>query len=196
MRINGTVRLSQMREISDSRNLLRLSRLASCNTRHVDDPPVFHANLSILRIVQSKADSMTFRCGLGFERQLGDTVIVRVVDQCLLDVVEHLRLVGSVVFDASMPIEVVIGDIGDRGTGEFQGIGEMQLEGAELNAQHIVLGINRRMRHGLADVADGRSGQSARGKHFRGHFRGRGLAVGAGDADPWRRLTRGLTVRS
>lgn len=40
--------------------------------------------------------------------------VVGVVDQRLLDVVEHLRLVGGIVLDAAMPIEMVVGDVGDK----------------------------------------------------------------------------------
>ena len=122
--------------------------------------------------------------------------VVGVVDQRLLDVVKHLRLVGGIVLDAAMPIEMVVGDVGNRRAVKFQRIGEMQLERAQFDAEHVVRRVDGGVRHGFADVANGGSGQAACGQHFGGHFRGRGLAVGAGDADPLRRLAGGVAVHA
>ena len=68
----------------------------------------------------------------------------------------------------------------------------MQLEGAQLDAQDVVARIDGGMRKRLADVADRRGFLTARLEHRRNHLRGGRLAVGAGDADPWRLHARAL----
>ena len=52
------------------------------------------------------------------------------------------------------------------------------------------------MRDRLADVTDGRCGESAGGKHLGSHFRGGGLAIGSGDADPTCRFAGGIGVHT
>lgn len=170
MRVDRAIRLGQMREIGDLRHLERLSRFSAANAGHVDDPAIFHTDLPVLRLGQREADPAAFRRGLGRERQFGDAFVVGVVDQRLLDVVKHLRLVGGIVLDAAMPIEMVVGDVGDRRAVKFQRIGEMQLERAQFDAEHVVRGVDGGVRHGFADVANGRERPGRMRSAFRRSF--------------------------
>ena len=77
----------------------------------------------------------------------------------------------------------------------------MQLEGAQLHAEHIMLGVGGAAGQAHAhvsrgNVAGGGCIQTTRGKHLRGHFGGGGLAVGSSDADPRRRLAGPRIIRA
>ena len=134
MRVHRAIRLSQMRKLRHLGDLLWHSRLATCDARHIDDPTVLHADLTILRLRQSESDLAAAFRRLGCERQPGHTLVIGVIYQGLLDAVEDLRLIRRIIFNAAMPVKMIIRDIGDRSAIQSQRIGEMQLEGTQLNA--------------------------------------------------------------
>ena len=134
MRVHRAIRLSQMRELRHLGDLLRRSGLATCDAGHIDDPAVLHADLTILRLRQSESDLAAVFRRLGGERQLSHTLVISVVYQSLLDAVEDLRLIRRIIINAAMPVKMIIRDIGDRSAIQSQRIGEMQLEGTQLNA--------------------------------------------------------------
>ena len=134
MRIYRAIRLGQMREVGDVGHFHGLVRFAAGNAAHIDDPTVDDADLARLRLMQRKSDTAATLCRFGPFGQFGDTNVVGIVDQCLAGTMEHLRLIGRVVVNASMPVKMIIGDVGDGRTIQCERIREMQLEGAQFNA--------------------------------------------------------------
>ena len=67
----------------------------------------------------------------------------------------------------------------------------MQLEAGELDGEDVVrLGVHHRLDDRQADVAAGDRAQAPGAQHRLEHLHGRGLAVGAGDGQPRRRVLR------
>ena len=87
-----------------------------------------------MRSTESEADPTASFRRFGLIRLGCDHRIVGVVYKCTLHTMEDLGLVCGVVLAPAMPVKMIVGDIGDRGAVEFQRIGEMQLEGTQLNA--------------------------------------------------------------
>jgi hypothetical protein len=122
------------------------------------DYPRFHdAQLSRLRFFEGKTDFPA--CGRGFRLpcKLGHPRVVGVVHQCLLDVSVDLGLVGRIIGETSMPIEMVVGQIGDCRAFQSHGLREMQLERTQFDAECLILRIDCGMGYGFADVAYRRS---------------------------------------
>ena len=190
-----------MREIGDGGQSDRLSHCAAGHAAPVHDPAIFNADLAGLRGLERESHLAASFGSLSLGRQFADFGVLRIVDDGAFGVVEHLGFVGGVILAPAMPVEVIVGDIGDRRAVKCQRIGEVQLEGAQFHAQYVVLRIGGATRQAHAhvsggDIAGGRRVESAGGEHFRGHLGGGGFAVGAGDADPWSRSTGALVIHT
>ena len=93
---------------------------------------------------------------------------------------------------AGVPVEVVLGDVEDRGGLGAHRVGVVQLEAGQLDREHVVrLGVHHRLDDRQADVADRDAAQPGGAQDRVEHLHGGGLAVGAGHAQPRGRRGRG-----
>ena len=121
-----------------------------------------------------------------------------VVDAGPLHPLVDAALVGGVVGHArraGVPVEVVLGDVEHRGGLGAHRVGVVQLEAGQLDGEDVVrLGVHHRLDDRQADVADGDAAQPRGAQDRVEHLHGRGLAVGAGDAQPrasaWSRVAQ------
>ena len=115
-----------------------------------------------------------------------------VVDARPLHALVDAALVGGVLGHRGVPVEVVLGDVEDRGGLRAHRVGVVQLEAGELHGQHVVgRGVHHGLEHRHPDVADGLAAQPGGAQDRVEHLHGGGLAVGAGDGQP-RRVVLGV----
>ena len=111
-----------------------------------------------------------------------------VVDARALDPFVDPALVGGVVVHArrsGVPVEVVLGDVEDGGRLGAHRVGVVQLEAGQLDREHVVrLGVHHGLDDRQPDVADCDAAQSRGAQDRVEHLHRRGLAVGAGHAEP------------
>ena len=111
-----------------------------------------------------------------------------VVDARPLHAFVDAALVGGVVGHrgrAGVPVQVVLGEVQHHGGLGAHGPGVVELEAGELDGQDVVRRrVHHRLGHRAADVADRRAAQARGGEDRVEHLDRRGLAVGAGDAQP------------
>ena len=131
--------------------------------------------------------------------QGGQGGIVRVeyrhVLACL--VAEHAHLHGGVILHGAMAVQVILGNVQQRGGLGMEGVRRLHLEGADLADEHVVPAAVQRSRAvGIADIAHhvGHMARVAEDFPQQGH-RG-GLAVGTGDGHhlPLGQLVRQLQL--
>ncbi len=127
------------------------------------------------------------------DQLLGDRV-GHVVDAGELHPVVDPALVGGVVghpVGSDVPVEVVLGDVEDGGGVRGHRGGVVQLEAGQLDGvDRVGLGVHHRLDDRQADVAARHRGEPGGLEDRVEHLHGRGLAVGAGHAQPGTRVLR------
>ena len=114
-----------------------------------------------------------------------------VVDAGGADALVDAALVGGVVGHRGVPVEVVLGDVEHRGGLGGHRVRVVQLEAGQLDGVHVVgLGVHHGLDDGQTDVAARDAAATVRLEHGVEHLHGRGLAVGAGEAQPLPRVLR------
>ena len=130
MRVDRAIRFTQMTEFGDFSHSVRDTRHCSGDTAAVDNPPLVHADLPLFGRMEGESNPVTTRRGLCGMGQSGHPSVVSIVDERFAGPVEDLAFIRSIVFDAAMPVKMVVGDIRDGRALQRQGIREMQLERA------------------------------------------------------------------
>ena len=137
---------------------------------------------------QGEADRAGALDDVGLADQLLGDRVRHVVDAGAAHPLVDPALVGGVGLHAGrpvVPVQVVLRDVEHRRRLGTQRVGVVELEAGELDRQHVV---RRRVHHRLhdrePDVAGGLAAQAGGAEDPVEHLNGRGLAVGAGDAEP------------
>ena len=154
--------------------------------RTVDEQVLDHTELAGTGHAGGEADRLRPLDDIGVLDHVQGHIVGAVVDAGELGIVIDLRLIGRIGLGAAVPIEVVGGDVEHgRGIGAHRLL-PVQLEAREFDREHL----ESRLEHGLeqrrADVAAGLGPEPGGQQHRFEHRRGRRLAVGAGDRQPFR----------
>ncbi len=160
-----------------------------CPTERGDEAAIENANLLERGLACAKRENTLGEAALGTQalRVVEDGGVLAAHDADGAG--EHLGFAQRVILEATVPVEVIIGEVKENAHVRGELARPMKLEGGKLGAEHVhALLVRERVKDGDSDIAHG-DGAVAGARGVRRHdgsehARGRRLAIGAGDDEP------------